>query len=442
METTEIRRGDFVYKDTLFVDLGPNKRHPRASTTDLKELLLPKRGTTPKDQVAHWYEAQLLHYGLPRSKDKNTAKVRLTNALSAKALSVPKEITQMETEMKKEFASALRKAKNVVGKPEQTKAKAVEKKATTVAKGTKTTIELEVDGVKVKIDRDMLDAAKKKSTKSKETSASGGASSKTKGDKASSSTPKPATAPKSKAVSAGASSKSPKGAKTSSSTPKPAAAAPKSPSKSKASPSAPRPLFTARRSQPFPRNTSARPVSDPPKHVYDHTPVSFHHDVEMDDAPPAYESLGFDEADDDETSERSSGPVQISGTYFIPNKPFFPFDLSLQIDHRQQKLWGRFNVGSKVGVLRADDITDITTGAAVSFGWRSEDEDDGNMRFGRGCDGYVEFDGEGWVQGRFRGLMHGDDVDFAGHLVNEDGLDVADMKHIWDEFPRKAYGRH
>ncbi|EXJ74410.1 uncharacterized protein A1O5_02706 [Cladophialophora psammophila CBS 110553] len=417
MEDTEIRRGDFVYKDTLFVDLGPNKRHARAPTADLKDLLLPKRGSAPKDQVAHWYEAQLLHYGLPRTKDKNTAKVRLTNALSAKTLLVPQEIVKLETEMKKEFASALRKAKTAATKPLQGKAAG---KATATATATatvtaqaarakkdgggssRTTIQLEIDGMKVKIDRDVLDAAKK-SAKSKE-----------------------------------ASSKKPKGAKasSSSSTPKPAAT-PKSPAKPKATPSALRKPQTARRSQPFPRsNTSTRPVSDPPQHVCDHTPVSLHHDVEMDDAPPAYESLGFDEP------STNPGVVQISGTYFIPRKPVFPFDLRLQIDHRQQKLWGRFNVGSKIGVLHADDTSRITTGGTISFGWRSEDDNDGNMKFGRGCDGSMEFDGEGWVNGHFRMLMDGEDVDFQAQWMDEDGLDVTEMKHLWDEFPRKAYGRH
>ena len=88
-----------------------------------------------------------------------------------------------------------------------------------------------------------------------------------------------------------------------------------------------------------------------------------------------------------------------------------------------------------------DDISHITSGEPISFGWRSEDKDDGSMRFGRGCDGTMEFDGEGWVRGRFEGLMDGDDVDFVGNLVDEDGLDVQEMKRAWDDFPKKAYGR-
>lgn len=65
----------------------------------------------PKDQVGHWYEAQLIHYGLPPSKDKARAKMRLLEALNNSALNVPTSITTMEAEMKKEYAAAERKIK-------------------------------------------------------------------------------------------------------------------------------------------------------------------------------------------------------------------------------------------------------------------------------------------------------------------------------------------
>ena len=69
--TSPIVRGEFVYHNLLLVDVGGDlKRHARASLGDIKTLL---DGKAPKDQVAHFYEAQLIHYGLQRSKDKNTA---------------------------------------------------------------------------------------------------------------------------------------------------------------------------------------------------------------------------------------------------------------------------------------------------------------------------------------------------------------------------------
>ena len=81
-------RGEFLYRDALFVDVGgEGKRHPRASESELKNLL---DGKAPKDQVSHFYEAQLIHYGLQRSKEKNTAKVRLSQALAQGKLKVPR----------------------------------------------------------------------------------------------------------------------------------------------------------------------------------------------------------------------------------------------------------------------------------------------------------------------------------------------------------------
>lgn len=80
MNVPDVVRGDFVCQHVLFANVGEMKRHPRASVAELTSLLRPEsaqKSTAPKDQVGHWYEAQLLHYGLPRSKEKNTAKMRL-----------------------------------------------------------------------------------------------------------------------------------------------------------------------------------------------------------------------------------------------------------------------------------------------------------------------------------------------------------------------------
>ena len=54
-----------------------------------------------KDQVGHWYEAQLIHYGLQRSKDKNAAKVRLQQAINqGKLKTQPPHLADMEAQMK------------------------------------------------------------------------------------------------------------------------------------------------------------------------------------------------------------------------------------------------------------------------------------------------------------------------------------------------------
>ena len=113
---TPVVRGNFIYNGDLHVDVGNLNRHKRATVAEITELLRPslkKSKNTPpvKDQVGHWYEAQLIHYGLPASKDKATAKMRLLDNLNNSKLKVPAYITGMESELKKEFAANERKAK-------------------------------------------------------------------------------------------------------------------------------------------------------------------------------------------------------------------------------------------------------------------------------------------------------------------------------------------
>lgn len=108
----------FVFNGDLYIEVENLHRHKRASIADLTALLRPSQkpsksapSVPPVDQVGHWYEAQLLHYGLPPSKTKAVAKVRLLDALNAGKLSVPPEIVRLENEMKKEYQAADKKAR-------------------------------------------------------------------------------------------------------------------------------------------------------------------------------------------------------------------------------------------------------------------------------------------------------------------------------------------
>lgn len=113
-----VSRDNFHYNGSLFVDVGNLNRHGRATVDEITSILRPdvkkpKKASLdpPKDQVGHWYEAQLIHYGLPPSKDKARAKMRLLEALNQSTLVVPPNIAKMEADMKKEYAAAERKAK-------------------------------------------------------------------------------------------------------------------------------------------------------------------------------------------------------------------------------------------------------------------------------------------------------------------------------------------
>ncbi|KAL8760619.1 MAG: hypothetical protein Q9184_003209 [Pyrenodesmia sp. 2 TL-2023] len=106
----------FLYNGDLYVDVGNLNRHKRATVAEITAVLRPdlkkaKNGGSIKDPVGHWYEAQLIHYGLPPSKDKARAKMRLLENLNQSNLKVPARITAIESELRKEFAAAERKAK-------------------------------------------------------------------------------------------------------------------------------------------------------------------------------------------------------------------------------------------------------------------------------------------------------------------------------------------
>ena len=311
MSAPEINKGDFLYRDTLFVNLGPSKCHPRASVSELKALLLPKKGSAPKDQVAHWYEAQLIHYGLPRSKDKNTAKVRLTSAIST-GLAVPADIVQTEADMKKQYASAVRKANTGAGTQSEAISKGKKRKAdgSDAGNGSSTTVSFNfADGTTMNVNHQ---AGVKAGTDSKKMKADSAPAKKE--------TPKPKVRaapktnsketprPKPKAPTGKIASNPASDRNTSSTV-----------SQRPIAVSAPRTKQAARRSQPHQYGTNTRSPPTSSQATYDHTPSSFQ-DLESDEeyAPPAYESLDFD----DQYSPAQSNIVQISGS-LLHRRPHF-----------------------------------------------------------------------------------------------------------------------
>lgn len=110
-----VSRDGFHYNGDLHIEVGNLNRHKRASIPEITALLRPdlkkSKAIPTKDAVGHWYEAQLIHYGLPPSKDKARAKMRLLEALNNSTLVVPAGIKRLEESMRKEFDAAERKAK-------------------------------------------------------------------------------------------------------------------------------------------------------------------------------------------------------------------------------------------------------------------------------------------------------------------------------------------
>ncbi|KZM21845.1 uncharacterized protein EKO05_0003132 [Ascochyta rabiei] len=120
------RRDRFLYSSVLYADAGHDNHHPRASLGELTALLRPEavkgkgKAKKPKasedaevmkDRPWHFWTAQLLHYGLTATKDKNAAKVRLLSALNEGRLEVPGWIQKLEGEVKKEWEAGNRRLK-------------------------------------------------------------------------------------------------------------------------------------------------------------------------------------------------------------------------------------------------------------------------------------------------------------------------------------------
>lgn len=102
----------FSYAGDAFYCQSSNfNRHRRVTVPELKAHF---NGKVKEDRPAHWYEAQLMHYGLPPSKVKGTAHKRLFDAVKKGDLKVPANITKIENDLKKAWNKKEREAKKVV----------------------------------------------------------------------------------------------------------------------------------------------------------------------------------------------------------------------------------------------------------------------------------------------------------------------------------------
>ncbi|KAJ5467110.1 hypothetical protein N7475_004862 [Penicillium sp. IBT 31633x] len=101
-----VHHGHFSFNvDTFYVTSSNGHIHPRATHSDLEAVFntaVQDRSSSP-DHLGHWYEAQILHYGLAPTKHKATAKMRLLEAIQQGSLQVPKYILKIEEDLRKEW---------------------------------------------------------------------------------------------------------------------------------------------------------------------------------------------------------------------------------------------------------------------------------------------------------------------------------------------------
>lgn len=109
---TPVVKDGFSYAhDSFYCEAGSLNRHRRATLPELKAHF---NGKGMEERPAHWYEAQLIHYGLPPSKVKGTAHKRLFDAVMKGGLTVPTQIQKIEADLKKEYNKKEREAKKAL----------------------------------------------------------------------------------------------------------------------------------------------------------------------------------------------------------------------------------------------------------------------------------------------------------------------------------------
>ncbi|KAK0666348.1 hypothetical protein QBC41DRAFT_280972 [Cercophora samala] len=410
----------------FFVEASGRNLHRRATIPEIKTQF---DGTpdSSKDRPAHWYEAQLVHYGLPPSKNKGTAKMRLYEALNGGKLTVPSHVLKLEADLKKEWTKRDREAKQ-----------ALKNQSTTTTKG----------GTKRKATDDTPQAGSSSTTATKKARTIA--------------TPKPKAAPKPAA---------PKPAAT-----KPAAAEPakkqtarrggtsasragshavaSSSSRPPPAPSAPapppsRPIQTARRSNwngPFGGHTN--PSSSPAKHSSS-TPSSWNsysssNNNTNDDPPPPYPgSPTYDSynqySNPPPTSSPSLPPLGLlNGNYELqPEDPSFDErgDSRMTVTLDGTALWGSFTVGPVEGIWRLEQRPYQSSHDKLYLRWRGDDEQGG--RWDEEGDGsYIKFLGDGLVEGAI--AFYGRMICFDGRRVSRrdetrSGISAYEMRDRWAE---------
>lgn len=117
--TAPVSQDNFHFSNgDLFVEASGANRHRRATVSELRDLFHPPQNSSVpvRDPPAHWYEAQLIHYGLPSSKVKGTAVKRLLDAVNSGRLAVPQAIVNVEKSLKKQWDANEKKAKKEAAK--------------------------------------------------------------------------------------------------------------------------------------------------------------------------------------------------------------------------------------------------------------------------------------------------------------------------------------
>ncbi|CAG7558897.1 unnamed protein product [Fusarium equiseti] len=421
----------------FFAQASGQNRHRRATAIELKEHFT---SGNDKDHPAHWFEAQLIHYGLPPSKTKSVARMRLFDAVNAGGLKVPDNVGKIEMKLKKEWTKNDREAKKGVAKAET---KANKRKANdddgTAAKKVKTATP---KAPATKAATPKVTTAKApvpKATAPKTATPKTKAPAKTPAKATAKTTTKTTTTTK-KTVTTSTTTKAPPKATTATEQPAPKkqtaicrgrGGAAIRPGRSASAPEPARPPRT--------KQTARRGGAIAAR---GRIPVP---SGDFDDSPPPYSEFpdhsdGNSDEDDDELAPLGL----LNGDYYFVSSDvteqwdYNLDDLELTLTLAGNELWGQFNLGVYEGVLRFDERPMRSSHDRLYFTWRGR-EDQGPVIYGENNEGWMEFLGNG----RINGCIERQSLFFRARRVEGQGtrssINARDLQDEYDGYDEDLY---
>lgn len=454
----------------FFADASGQNRHRRATPAEVKEHF---KSGNDKDRPAHWFEAQLLHYGLPPSKTKSVARMRLFDAVNV-GLKVPGHIAKLEGKLKREWTKSDKEAKkeltNAGGSKETTIAKkpatkASEKKPTTKSPAKKPAMKASEKkpatkpptksktkpATKPKTETKTI-KTETKTIKTETITIKTGTNKKTPAKKtdAKQTTAKAVVGSKRKA--AASSSSAPKKPKTTTSQ--------VTPRRDLFSTAARRGTFSQGPTRESPRgdyggydsDDYGRDSDDYGRNSDDSGRCSSGYDRDSNDYENDSGDSDRDSDDYDSDSDnypRSSsnannrakpcpmnGFYSLSCPYVTEEWPHYGDEFELSLSYDGSFLWGRFDFGVIEGVLRIDSPPKRPTTRQVSFSWRGR-EAEGETFWDR-QDGWIKF----LPSGKVEGYIDYQSITFSGRRDAYDERDNAEPCVLVQEWEDYTEGNH
>ncbi|KAI1656238.1 hypothetical protein F4813DRAFT_364762 [Daldinia decipiens] len=459
----------FSYAGDLFAEASGHNRHRRATVAELKDHF---KSGSEKDHPAHWFEAQLIHYGLQVSKTKAVARMRLFDAVNAGNLSIPAHIQKLESELKKEWIKKEREAKKAfkdAASSPAPKATGAKRKA----ESSNVDVTVSVGGINVTVSASNSNKKAKTPTKSAATAAPSKAAKKTETKPKAPKAPKAAATPK--AASATTTSKT-----TASKTTVSKTTVSKTTTTKTTAAKPPLAGRMARRGgvyQSLSRESSAATSiastpqpARPPQFAFrgrgqatrgrggtsnSPSPVKREHSDDDDDDDVKYEDSddGYghpsssyrNSADLYDNDDEDLKPLGLLNGRYVLTSDFVTSEwghrnFSLVFTLSGTELWGRFDLGIVSGVMRLPQRPWQSSTESLRFTWRGQ-ELEGPMMYGDSNHGSMRFLGGGKVEGELDWMG----ITFEGNRVVGQGtrseVDISRMRTEWEGYNEDEYER-